>query len=329
MPDDQPSQQNGRAAARAGLITKPDFITDDRLGRVYLGDCREVVPRIPEAASKKVDLVFADPPFNWQVKYCDEGGWHDGMPREKYLEFTEQWLDACVDALAEHGSMWVNIPDDTAAEIVVHLKKRGLHMINWCVWHFRFGQNRMGSFIMSKVHALYFAKHKEVEKRIWNPDAVLEPSDRATIYNDDRTFNKKEGTGPSGMRVPMDVWYGKHWGRIQGNNKERRPMHENQLPEIYLERVIRACSNEGDVVLDPFNGSGTTVTVARGLKRVGIGVEYSEQLARSAFERIARGPIRLGEGLNDSTAIFDKRKKGDGTKRRRSNATVGGAADAG
>jgi site-specific DNA-methyltransferase (adenine-specific) len=86
-------------------------------------------------------------------------------------------------------------------------------------------------------------------------------------------------------------------------------MHENQLPEIYLERVIRACSNEGDVVMDPFNGSGTTVTVARGLKRVGIGVEYSEQLAKSAFERIQRGPIRLGEGLNESTAIFEKRKR--------------------
>ncbi len=297
---------NGSAAARADLLA-PTYITDDGLGRVFVGDCREVVPRIPEAASKSVDLIFADPPFNWQVKY---GDWHDGLPRDEYLRFTEKWLDVCVDALSDRGSFWVNIPDDTAAEIVVHLKKRGMHMINWCVWHFRFGQNRMGSFIMSKVHALYFAKQREVEGRIWNPDAVLEPSDRATIYNDDRTFNKKEGTGPSGMRVPMDVWYGKHWGRIQGNNKERRPAHENQLPEIYLERVIRACSNEGDVVLDPFNGSGTTATVARGLKRIGIGVEYSPTLAKSAFERIQKGPIRLGEGLNDSTAIFEKRKTG-------------------
>jgi site-specific DNA-methyltransferase (adenine-specific) len=304
MPKATTKTTNGSAGARAELLA-PTYITDDGLGRVFVGDCREVVPRIPEAASKSVDLIFADPPFNWQVKY---GDWHDGLPRDEYLRFTEQWLDACVDALTERGSFWVNIPDDTAAEIVVHLKKRGMHMINWCVWHFRFGQNRMGSFIMSKVHALYFAKNKEVEGRIWNPEAVLEPSDRATIYNDDRTFNKKEGTGPSGMRVPMDVWYGKHWGRIQGNNKERRPAHENQLPEIYLERVIRACSNEGDVVLDPFNGSGTTATVARGLKRIGIGVEYSPTLAKSAFERIQKGPIRLGEGLNDSTAIFEKRK---------------------
>lgn len=296
-----------RARERADGLLDPTYITDDGLGRVFVGDCREVVPRIPEAASKSVDLVFADPPFNWQVKY---GDWHDGLPRDEYLRFTAKWLDVCVDALSERGAIWVNIPDDTAAEIVMHLKGRGLHMINWCVWHFRFGQNRMGSFIMSKVHALYFAKHREVEKRIWNPEDILEPSDRATIYFDERTFNKKEGTGPAGMRVPMDVWYGKHWGRVQGNNKERRHAHENQLPEVYLERVIRACSNEGSVVLDPFNGSGTTATVARGLKRVGIGVEYSPTLAKSAFERISKGPIRLGEALNQSTAIFGPRRKG-------------------
>jgi hypothetical protein len=85
---------------------------------------------------------------------------------------------------------------------------------------------------------------------------VLEPSDRATVYFDPRTLAKDENKG---MRVPMDVWYGQYWGRIQGNNKERRARHHNQIPEVYLERVIRACSNEGSLVLDPFLGSGTTV----------------------------------------------------------------------
>ena len=61
-------------------------------------------------------------------------------------------------------------------------------------------------------------------------------SARASTYFDPRTHNKKEGT--SGMRLPMDVWYGRNWGRIQGNNKERRHRHHNQIPEVYLERVI-------------------------------------------------------------------------------------------
>ncbi len=151
------------------------------------------------------------------------------MKREDYLDFTRDWLDICIDALTERGSIWVNIPDDTCAEIVMHLKGRGLHMINWCIWHYRFGQNRLGGFINSKVHALYFAKDRD--NRIWNADPILEPSDRATTYFDPRTHAKKEGT--NGLRVPMDVWYGKFWGRIQGNNKERRAKHDNQIPEVY------------------------------------------------------------------------------------------------
>ena len=70
-----------------------------------------------------VDLIFADPPFNWDVPYDQ---WHDGMPRAQYERFTFDWLDACIDVLSPTGSLWVNIPDDSAAEAVVHLKRRKL-----------------------------------------------------------------------------------------------------------------------------------------------------------------------------------------------------------
>lgn len=284
---------------------KPSFSLSDPESRVYVGDCRDLIPRIPECKAGQVDLVFADPPFNWQVKY-DE--WHDGMPREEYLNFTRQWLDACVDSLSPHGAIWVNIPDDTAAEIVMHLKSdRGLTMVNWCIWHYRFGQNRMSSFIQSKVHALYFVKSRET--RTWNPEPILEPSDRATTYFDPRTDNKKAGV--NGLRVPMDVWYGKFWGRIQGNNLERRPNHENQLPEVYLERVIRACSDEGMLVMDPFLGSGTTGVVARELNRRFIGTEYSKANAASAVARITQGPVRIRRDhpTVHATAIFEPRAR--------------------
>lgn len=281
----------------------PDFSLQKPELRVYVGDCRKIIPSLPEVRAKKVDLIFADPPFNWNRAYDK---WDDSMPRQDYLQFTAEWLDCCVDALAPNGSMWVNIPDDTCAEIVLHLKGRGLEMVNWCIWHYRFGQNTTGSFISSHVHALYFAKN--YAKRTWNPDSILEPSDRATTYFDPRTQNKKEGT--PGMRVPMDVWYGPYWGRIQGNNKERRANHDNQLPEAYLERVIRACSNEGDLVMDPFLGSGTTGVIAHALKRRFIGTEFSIDNATSAFERIKSGPIRLGVALGQSTAIHAPRRLG-------------------
>ena len=266
--------------------------------QAYIGDCRNVLRSLPERG--QVDLIFADPPFNWSVAYEQ---WDDSMPREDYEDFTREWLDDCLEVLAPNGSIWVNIPDDSAAEIVMHLKQRGMHMINWCIWHFRFGQHREGGFINSKVHALYFSKDRK--KRTWNGDAVLEQSDRAAIYGDKRTMAK---TKNQGMRVPMDVWYGKYWGRIQGNNKERRPQHQNQIPEVYLERVILACSNPGDLVLDPFLGSGTTLTVARAHGRRSIGIEYSPETASSAWQRITEiGMLRKDVALGQSTAIFERR----------------------
>ncbi len=285
---------------RPAAALSPEYQAADPDTRLYVGDCRDVLAALPERG--EVDLIFADPPFNWDVPYDQ---WHDGMPRPEYERFTFDWLDACIEALSPRGSLWVNIPDDTAAEAVVHLKRRGLVMINWCIWHFRFGQNRESSFIMSKVHVLYFAK--DPAERTWNPGEILELSDRASIYNDPRTMAKDENKG---RRVPMDVWYGRYWGRIQGNNKERRHQHHNQIPEIYLERVIRACSNPGDLVLDPFCGSGTTSTVARARGRRSIGIEFSPANAKSAWERITRvGMIDRGDAAETSSAIFAPRRR--------------------
>ena len=279
-------------------MVRPKYFLDQPRTEIYVGDCREVLKEVP---GKSVDLIFADPPFNWDVPY---GEWNDAIPRDDYLRFTYEWLDGCLATLSGRGTIWVNIPDDTAAEIVVHLKLRGLVMINWCVWHFRFGQHRTGNFIVSKVHALYFAHSRD--NRTWNPEAILEPSDRAAIYDDPRTRETRQ----PGLRVPLDVWYGANWGRIQGNNKERRPNHQNQIPEVYMERVIRACSNEGDLVLDPFLGSGTTCTVARALGRRSIGIEYSSKNAGSAFGRIRCGPIRLQGTAAESNSFMKFRKRG-------------------
>jgi DNA modification methylase len=279
-------------------MAMPTFRLDNPTTEVYVGDCREILHALPE---RSVDLIFADPPFNWDVSY---GEWDDARPRQEYIAFTREWLDACIRVLSDRGSFWVNIPDDTAAEIVIHLKDSGLVMINWCIWHFRFGQHRVGNFIVSKVHALYFARDRE--NRVWNPDPVLEPSDRAAIYDDPRTRQTRQ----PGMRVPLDVWYGANWGRIQGNNRERRRNHQNQIPEVYLERVIRACSNEGQLVLDPFLGSGTTCTVARALGRRSIGIEYSGRNAESAFERIQAGPIRLLRPVSETNSFMAHRRRG-------------------
>lgn len=302
--------------ARGGL--SPLAGSDERT-RVYVGDCRDVLPAIPEVARGTVGVVFADPPFNWKRGYDK---WHDDLPEQEYLTFTFDWLDLCVRALRPGGSMWVNIPDDWAAEIVVYLKGRlgertppsRMVMENWCIWHYRFGQNTRSRFINSKVHALHFVK--EGGEPVWRPERVLESSDRATLYFDPRTLSKKDGS-PPGKRVPMDVWYGPFWGRIQGNNKERRPGHDNQLPEVYLARVLQATSDPGDLVLDPFLGSGTTGVIARALGRKFIGVEYSRANAARALERIVKiGPVRPPEEAPPASAIHRVRRAKAATVKR-------------
>jgi site-specific DNA-methyltransferase (adenine-specific) len=302
---------NGHRPKRAAA-PRPTHSLESPDARIFIGDCRQILASLPEVQGRALDLVFADPPFNWNRAYDQ---WDDAMPREDYLQFTRDWLDLCIRGLRPWGSLWVNIPDDTAAEIVVHLKQRGLEMVNWCVWHYRFGQNTTSRFINSKVHALYFVRPPDGgerdahTERTWNPEEILEISDRRSIYFDARTENKRDGM-PAGHRVPMDVWYGPFWGRIQGNNKERRHNHDNQLPESYLERVVLCSSNEGDLVLDPFLGSGTTGVVAHALKRRFIGCEFSPQNARHAFERMKAGPVRkLGDAVGMSTAIHPSRRR--------------------
>lgn len=301
-----------KAAPRTG-VGRPIVVSNRKAeteSRIFVGDCREVLASLPEVKESKLDLVFADPPFNWNRAYDK---WDDALPEQQYLNFTYDWLDLCVDGLRPGGALWVNIPDDWAAEIVCYLKGRmgrkppqKMTMQNWCVWHYRFGQNSTDRFINSKVHALYFIK--DGGAHTWNPVDVAEMSDRAAIYGDKRTLSKKDGM-PAGKRVPMDVWYGQFWGRVQGNNSERRHYHDNQLPEVYLERVVRACSKPKDLVLDPFLGSGTTGVMAHALGRHFIGTEFSAENAGHAVERIKAGPVRLGAGIGTSSAIFEKRRE--------------------
>jgi site-specific DNA-methyltransferase (adenine-specific) len=265
------------------------FATVDPPTSVIVGDCRDILPRLPERGS--VDLVFADPPFNRGVRY---DRWSDDLTREAYERFTFDWMDACIATLSRRGSMWINVPDEIAAEAVLHGKRRGLHLMNWCIWHFRFGAHRRTGFIESKTHALCLVR--DPIRRIWNPDPILEPSDRSAVYEDKRTRSK---AGRGTLRVPLDVWYGPYWGRIHGKSLERRASHRNQLPEAYLERVILASSDPGSLVLDPFCGSGTTSTVARAYGRPSISIEISPTTARNAWARITEtGMVETGRALS-------------------------------
>lgn len=262
--------------------TKMVHVTEDRSVKLWCADCLAILPRLPA-----VDLLFADPPFNFGVDYAEDGGAADKKPREQYLRWTKQWVTLAAKALRPGGSIFIHVPDSVAGYIYAWLEQAGLIAVNWIILHQEFGQYCESKFITSKVHLLYFVS-PPYKARTWNVEEVLEPSARLATYNDKRV----ETARFKGKRPFLDLWTGPFLGRVQGNNEERCKGHENQLPEFYLSRVIRAASKPGDLVFDPFCGSGTTLTVAGALDRNAWGTELQSKLALSAWKRILRGPVR-------------------------------------
>jgi site-specific DNA-methyltransferase (adenine-specific) len=236
---------------------------------IVVGDCIEVLSALKEPVA---DLVFADPPFNIGYKY---DLYQDRKKYEDYYAWTEQWMAACVKcALKPTGSMWVAIGDEYAAEIKIIGDRLGLHLRNWVIWHYTFGQCTKAKFARSHAHLFYWTKHPK--EFTFNDKPIRIPSARQTTYADIRA-------NPLG-KIPDDVW---SFSRVCGTFYERVKWHPCQMPEKVLERIVTVSSSPGDLVLDPFNGSGTTCCVAAKLKRHYFGTDLSEDYVKNSGQRIA------------------------------------------
>jgi len=238
------------------------------LNKIICGDCIEVLGKIREPFA---DLVFADPPFNIGYKY-DE--YYDKVKKTNYIAWTKEWMSVCKKVLRPHGSFYIAIGDDYAANVKVIADELGLFMRNWIIWHYTFGQQTKNKFARSHTHIFYFVNDEKTFT--FNDHAVRVPSDRQLIYNDRRA-------NPKG-KMPNDVW--DEFSRVCGTFKERQGWHPCQMPESLLTRIIVASSNPGDCVLDPFSGSGTTAAVAYQLGRDYLGIDVSEEYVRNANERL-------------------------------------------
>jgi site-specific DNA-methyltransferase (adenine-specific) len=252
--------------------------------RVLTGDCLRLLGQLPEAC---VDLAFADPPFNIGYEY---DVYDDQQTKDEYLAWTDRWLAAVKRVLRPTGSLYVALGDEHAAEVKVRLDGLGLALRNWIVWHYTFGVHCQKKFTRSHAHILYYAA--DPKRFTFNADAVRVPSARETTYADRRA-------NPKG-RVPDDTWvlrpqederlFGAEsdtWyvSRVCGTFKERTG-HPCQMPEALLERIVRVSSNPGDVVLDPFAGSGTTLVAAKRLGRRYLGMELLQEYAERVRQRL-------------------------------------------
>src|SRR5437764_5063852 len=256
--------------------------------RIRQGDCLALLAELPAAC---VDLALADPPFNIGYEY---DAYDDRRARADYLAWTEKWLTAVRRVLKPTASFYVAIGDEYAAEHKVRLDALGLTMRNWIVWHYTFGVNCLKKFNRSHAHVLYYVKDPRPGGFTFNADAVRVPSARMTTYADrranpvgklpDDTWVLRPQEDERFFTPESDTWYN---SRVCGTFRERGE-HPCQMPEAVLERIIRVASNPGDVVLDPFAGSGTTLAVAKPLRRRYLGMELSEKYAAATERRLAK-----------------------------------------
>jgi site-specific DNA-methyltransferase (adenine-specific) len=219
------------------------------------------------------DLIFADPPFNIGYQY---DVYEDKLAYEEYHEWTRQWMAGCVRALTETGTFWIAIGDEYAAEIRMLGRQLGLTLRNWVIWHYTFGQNTKRKFCRSHAHLFYFVRNPM--NFTFNEQAVRVFSDRQREYHDKRA-------NPAG-RLPDDTW--SEFARVCGTFGEREGWHPCQMPEALLARIIRSCSKIGDLVFDPFAGSGTTLVAAKRLSRRWLGTELSPNYIQGIRDRLAK-----------------------------------------
>lgn len=217
-------------------------------------------------------LIFTDPPYNIGIDYGD-GEKADLLSPQAYMKWVRQWLGLCWDCLTDDGSLWVMIGDEYAAEYCTELKATGFTIRSWIKWYETFGVNCSNKFNRTSRHIFYAVKDEK--SFVFNPEPVTRPSDRQTKYGDSRAA--------AGGKLWDDVW---QIPRLTGTCAERIPDFPTQLPLALVEPIVLCASMPGDLVVDPFNGSGTTGVASMRNGRKYVGIEKSEKFADMADLRL-------------------------------------------
>jgi site-specific DNA-methyltransferase (adenine-specific) len=281
------------------MVTVMPIDREPALDRLHQGDCVAGMKQLGDAS---VDLVFADPPFN--IGY-DYDIYDDRRDAEAYQEWSVAWGREVVRLLKPTGTFWLAIGDEFAAELkLLFHRELGLSLRSWVIWYYTFGVHCTKKFARSHAHLFYFVKDPKCYT--FNDQAIRVPSARQLVYADaranpqgrlpDDTWILRPQDLPEGFAADGDTWY---FSRVCGTFKERAGWHGCQMPERLLSRIIEGCSQPGDTVLDPFAGSGTTLVVAKKLRRRFLGFELSPEYCAQIERRLqsTRAAQRL-EGMS-------------------------------
>jgi DNA modification methylase len=229
---------------------------------LIIGDAARVMAGLP---CNSVELLIADPPYNLGKDY---GNNQDMLDWQGYEKFTRQWLAAAVPLLRPSGSLYVFMGVQFIARLFLMMQAEfGLHFNGWITWHYTQGMGRKTGFSPRHEDILYFTRSHDYT---FNLEAVRIPQ---KYY---RQRNNMAGANPG------DVW---HFSHVHYSNPERE-QHPTQKPEALLARIIQASSNPGELVLDPFVGSGTTCRVAQALGRRYLGIDINPEYIAMSQRRL-------------------------------------------
>jgi modification methylase len=257
------------------------------LDQVMVGDCLDMLRQLPPAS---VHAIFADPPYNLQLKgdlVRPEGGLVDGVDDAwdrfdgfpAYDSFTRAWLTECRRVLRKDGTIWVIGAYHNVFRLGTALQDLGYWILNDVVWR---KSNPMPNFrgrrFTNAHETLIWASRGPESRYKFNYAAMKALNDDVQMRSD--------------WLIPLCT------GHERLRDETGKKLHPTQKPEALLHRVILSCTAPGEVVLDPFMGSGTTAAVARRLGRRFIGIERDE-----AYAEAARARIEAVEPLPESLAL--------------------------
>lgn len=233
---------------------------------LYNADCIEVLKTLKP---NSIDLIFADPPYflsnggksihSGKIVSVNKGDWDEKSKYDNHLQFTKEWIQQSFRILKYGGSIWISGTVHNIFDVKNYLDEIGFKIINIVVWH---KSDPPPLIYKNKLKFSY-------ELIIWAK------KDGKHTFNYQYMFDIKGEEMQDVWTIPTVQMHEKKFG-----------YHPTQKPEALLERIIKACSNVGDTVLDPFSGSGTTCYVAKKLNRKYIGIEKEKEYFNISKRRI-------------------------------------------
>lgn len=246
--------------------------------RIYHGDCLEVMDELPQ---ESVDMIFADPPYNLsnggftchagRAVSVNKGEWDRSRGIEKDFQFHKEWISACRRLLKLNGTIWISGTYHSIYACGFALQALGYHILNDICWFKPNASPNLSCRYFTASHeTLIWARKSKKAKHVFNYDLM------------------KKGVFPNDVLKAPGKQMRSVWAITTPRKEEKRyGKHPTQKPEDLLERVILASTNEGDLVLDPFMGSGTTGVVSIRHGRRFIGIEKERQFYEIAKKRLA------------------------------------------